>query len=163
MTMPPQGGSGQPPQGDFGGQPEGAYPAPGPGPYPTAAWGAGYPAGPQQPYPGPQQPYPGPQAQPADKGFFGALFDFDFEHVVTPRIVKIAYILAAVVIALLYFVFTVAAFSESVAGGFVVMLIVGPLIGLVYLVLARITLEFYRAIVVMGADIREMKNAQMRL
>lgn len=155
MTTPPHGGYGTPPEPEGGsGGPTGPGgtppPPPGYGPPPGGGYGA-----PQ--YPG------GPAPQTTAKGFFGALFDFNFEHMVTPRIVKFAYILVTVLIALTYLGVVVAAFTENVGAGLLVMFIIGPLLALVYLILARITLEFYRSLVVMAADIREMKNARMRL
>jgi hypothetical protein len=46
--------------------------------------------------PPPSDPYgqpPAPGTPPPSKGFFGALFDFSFEHFVTPMIVKVVYLL----------------------------------------------------------------------
>jgi Domain of unknown function (DUF4282) len=46
-----------------------------------------------------------------------------------------------IIIGLLALVFVVAAFSNSVAGGIIVLLIVAPLVGLLYLIYVRVLLE----------------------
>lgn len=99
-------------------------------------------------------PATGPQGQPPaeKKGFFGALFDFTFEHFVTPMIVKVVYILAAAGIALFLLIFLVASFSQSAGAGLAVLLL-GPVVALLYLALIRMTLEFYLAVVRMSEDI----------
>jgi hypothetical protein len=80
------------------------------------------------------------------KGFFGALFDYSFMTYVTPKVVKIVYIIATVLIALGWLIFLIAAFNYSVWSG-ILFLLFGWILALVYLALVRITLEFYQAIV----------------
>ncbi|MFV2143313.1 DUF4282 domain-containing protein [Isoptericola sp. G70] len=80
------------------------------------------------------------------KGFFGALFDYSFMSYVTPKVVKIVYVIVTVLIALGWLVALVAAFSNSVWAG-IGFLLFGWIIALVYLAIARITLEFYLAVV----------------
>lgn len=86
------------------------------------------------------------------KGFFGALFDFSFEHFVTPMIVKAVYLLAIAALGIVWLVFLVASFSQS-AGLGVVVLILGPIGIVLYLCLIRMTLEFYLAVTRMSQDI----------
>ena len=70
------------------------------------------------------------------------LFDFNFDSFVTPKIVKIVYILITVGLAVLYLGMVVAAFSsESAALGILVLLVIGPLVTIIYLALARMGLE----------------------
>ncbi len=87
-------------------------------------------------------------------GFFGALFDFSFNSFVTPKIVKLVYILATAALALGVLIFVVAGFAQGIGSG-IVALIVVPLVGLVYLAFIRMTLEFYFALVRMSEDINE--------
>ena len=108
----------------------------------------------QQPDPYGQQPYGGPGGQPPRKGFFGSLFDFSFEHFVTPMLVKVVYILAIVALGLTWLVFLATSFSQSAGYGLVV-LILGPVAILLYLCLIRMTLEFYIAITRMSQDIHQ--------
>ncbi|MBV1778093.1 DUF4282 domain-containing protein [Paeniglutamicibacter sp. ABSL32-1] len=71
-----------------------------------------------------------------------ALFDFNFNSFVTPKLVKIVYILITIGLGIMYLGFVIAAFAtEQLAAGFFVMIIVGPLVVLIYLALARMGLE----------------------
>ncbi len=70
------------------------------------------------------------------------LFDFNFDSFVTPKIVKIVYILITAGLALAYLSFVIAAFaSRNPLFGIFVLLIVGPLFVIIYLALARMGLE----------------------
>ena len=110
---------------------------------------------PNDPYGQPAMP-PGGQAGPAGppptKGFFGALFDFSFEHFVTPMLVKVVYILAIVGLGITWLVFLAAALSQNVGSGLAVLL-VGPIAILFYLCLIRMMLEFYLAVTRMSQEI----------
>jgi apolipoprotein N-acyltransferase len=100
------------------------------------------------------QPPSSPGAMPSGKGFFGALFDFSFEHFVTPMIVKVVYVLAIIALGLTWLLFLAASFSQSAGYGLVV-LVLGPVGMLLYLCLIRMTLEFYIAITRMSQDIHQ--------
>lgn len=113
----------------------------------------------QQPPPYGQQPYGQPAyggsgGRPSGKGFFGALFDFSFEHFVTPMLVKAVYIVALVALGLGWLFWLVAGFSQSTGFG-VAVLLLGPILLFLYLCLIRMTLEFYLAIVRMSQDIHQ--------
>ncbi len=117
------------------------------------------PYGQQQPDPYGQQPAygggpVGPGGQPPGKGFFGALFDFSFEHFVTPMLVKAVYIVAIVALGLGWLFWLVASFNVG-AGFGVAVLILGPILILLYLCLIRMTLEFYLAVTRMSQDIHQ--------
>lgn len=119
---------------------------------------------PSDPYGQPPQPpegggygggYGGPGSPPpSSKGFFGALFDFSFEHFVTPMIVKVVYILAIVALGVGWLVFLVAGFADNAGAGLFV-LVLGPIGILLYLCLIRMTLEFYLAVTRMSQDIHQ--------
>jgi hypothetical protein len=106
--------------------------------------------------PPPNQPpaggYGGPPPGPGRKGFFGALFDFTFEHFITPIIVKIVYVLAFAALVLGWLILLIGGFSQSAAAGLFV-LVLGPIGVILYLAFIRMTLEFYLAIVRMSEDI----------
>ena len=106
---------------------------------------------PSDPYGQPTPLSPGGRL-PSGKGFFGALFDFSFEHFVTPMIVKVVYVLAIVALALGFLIFLATSFSQS-AGAGVVVLVLGPIAIVLYLCLIRMTLEFYLAVTRMSQDI----------
>jgi hypothetical protein len=87
-------------------------------------------------------------------GFFAALFDFSFNSFVTPKIVKLVYVLATIALALIYLILVISAFTEN--GGLGIVVLLGGAVGaLVYLAFIRMTLEFYFAIVRMSQDINE--------
>ena len=107
--------------------------------------------------PPPNQPPTGPTGGAAPqgasgKGFFGALFDFKFEHFITPMIVKFVYVLALVALVIAWLFFLVTGFAQDVTLG-VITLLLGPILLVLYLAFIRMTLEFYLAIVRMSQDI----------
>lgn len=115
------------------------------------------PNGPQQPPSFPPGPGAGrlfDEGGKNSKGFFGALFDFSFNHFVTPIIIKVVYVLATIVLALAWIIFVIAGFANGVGAGILV-LIGGAILALLYLALIRMTLEFYMAVVRMSEDIHK--------
>lgn len=109
---------------------------------------------PVPPQPADQPPPTGGNAMAVSSGFFGALFDFNFDRFITPMIVKAVYLLALILLAVGWFVIMVTSFTQSVGLGLVV-LILGPVVVVVYLAFIRMTLEFYLAIVRMSQDIHQ--------
>lgn len=69
------------------------------------------------------------------------LFDFNFDNFVTPKIVKIVYILIVIGLAVTYVAIVVAAFASEPVVGFLTLIVIGPLVVLIYLALARMGLE----------------------
>ena len=61
------------------------------------------------------------------KSFFGSLFDYSFSSFVTPRIIKVLYVLATILISLWTLLLVVAAFNVSDGTGGAMLLIGGPL------------------------------------
>ncbi|MGI8576442.1 MAG: DUF4282 domain-containing protein [Nocardioidaceae bacterium] len=134
------------------------------GPYPSVPPGSEEPpAGGQPPYGGqpppgsgpagfPEYPSGGRAPTPSPKGFFGALFDFSFEHFITPIIVKVVYVVALIVLVLGWLLWTIVALTQNGGFGFLV-LIFGAVVVILYLAFIRMTLEFYLAIVRMSQDI----------
>ena len=110
--------------------------------------------------PGPQYPEgaggPPPAGQSAPqahvRGFSGALFDFSFNHFVTPLIIRVLYVLGLIGIALSYLWFVAVGFLNN-AGLGVVTLLFGLIIAFIYLALWRVLLEFCLAVVRMSDDI----------
>lgn len=79
-----------------------------------------------------------------EPGFFAALFDFSFSKFITQKVLGVLYALLAVVLVLTYVGAVIAAFVAN-AGLGIAVLILGPIVALIYLIFARITLEFYAA------------------
>ncbi|MDX6296544.1 MAG: hypothetical protein QOI51_401 [Nocardioidaceae bacterium] len=157
---PDEGQPGQPPYGDqppAGGQPPpyADQPPPYAGKTPAASQPpyGGQPAGGSVP-PGGFPAYPSGAAGPMPdaKGFFGALFDFSFEHFITPIIVKVVYVVALVMLVIAWLIWTIVGFSSS-AGLGILLFILGAVVVVLYLAFIRMTLEFYLAIVRMSQDI----------
>ena len=100
------------------------------------------------------------------KGFFGSLFDLSFSSLVTPRIIKIVYVLTLIGIALAAIFFTISAFSTSSALGAITLLILAPIFSLFYIVYARVLLEFFLAIFRLAetnAELVTLKRIEMGL
>lgn len=97
----------------------GAYPPPG-----------SYPPATQGPFGG------GP---PRD-GFFASLFDLSFHHFVTPKIIKVLFILALIGIGFGVLTMIIVGFARGFGMG-ILFLILAPIGGFVYILLARLWLE----------------------
>jgi Domain of unknown function (DUF4282) len=97
-----------------------------------------------------------PAAEP--KGFLGALFDFSFTSFVTPKVVKVLYILIVVVVGLSAVGFALSVLATNVGLGLIVLLVGAPLYFLVVTALYRITLEFFMVIYRMAQDIRAIRE-----
>ena len=82
-----------------------------------------------------------------------SLFDFKFETLVAPKVIKFLYAIFAVVSSIAVVVITIAGLQQSILA-----IVVVPLIGFIYLLIIRI---FYEALIVkfqMAQDIRAIKN-----
>jgi len=170
-NTPQQPGDPQEPPRQPGYQPPPGQPAPQPpyGHQPPAGQPphGGEPPYGDQPYAQPQRPYEGQMPDPGlypgseyppdrsagpitphgeGSGFLSALFDYSFSRYITPSVVKVVYIIVTVLVALAWLSGLVATFSQSVWGG-ILYLVFGWIIALVYLALARITLEFFVAVI----------------
>ena len=75
------------------------------------------------------------------KGFLASLFDTSFSSLVTPRVIKVIYIISMVVIGLVALFWIAAAFTQSAAYGLLVLVIAAPLVSLLYLIYTRVLLE----------------------
>lgn len=75
------------------------------------------------------------------KGFLASLFDTSFANLVTPRVIRIIYIISMVVIGLAALFWIAAAFSRSAAFGLLVLVIIAPIVSLLYLIYTRVLLE----------------------
>ncbi|HLU55577.1 MAG TPA: DUF4282 domain-containing protein [Pseudonocardia sp.] len=150
-------------QGWQGGQQPPPYPSGFGQQQPPPAWGGYPPAQPGQPGqpggfgppPPPGQPIGGPQGQ--SNSPFAALFDFDFNTFATPAVVKILYIVGMILIGLFYIGALIGGFAQGVGPGLLA-LVVGGVFALFALIMFRVTLEFYYALVRMSEDIHHRKD-----
>lgn len=84
--------------------------------------------------------YSGPRPSDA-KGFLAALFDFGFDAFVTPKIVKVIYMLIMILAGLYTLGFIGFAFATSLVFGILALVIIGPLFFLINIALWRMLLE----------------------
>lgn len=75
------------------------------------------------------------------KGFFSSLFDIDFNSLITPKLIKVLYVLIMVVIAIGALIWVVIAFAADTGFGVLTLLVLAPLGALIYLIFARVYLE----------------------
>ena len=161
MTQPPSSPYGPPdepqqypgsppvPPGPAYGQPGGQYPPP------QQAWQQDQ-DDPRAASSAPQPSFAGPPDAPhsarqslaalRDPSFFPTLFSLDFNHFITGRVLGVVYGLIMVLLGIGYLVAVVTAFNNS-AGAGILTVVVGALAFVVYLIFARITLEFYAAMI----------------
>jgi hypothetical protein len=144
-------GQGQP---DYGAQPTQGYPG-----YP----GQGQPGYPQQGGTYPQQGsgYPAPPSQQVSastKGFIGSLFDIQFDSFVTPKIIRVLYVISIILISLGTLVLAIFGFAEFKLGGILVLLIACPLYFFFYLAVNRVVLEIFMVVFRMSDDIRVIRD-----
>ncbi|WP_436760311.1 DUF4282 domain-containing protein [Streptosporangium sp. V21-05] len=84
-----------------------------------------------------QQTY---QPAPTQKGFFGRLFDFSFDHYVTTSIIKVIFTVIVVVHTLWILGFSIYAFSTSTAAG-VTALLLAPITWFLAILFTRVWME----------------------
>ena len=75
-----------------------------------------------------------------DKGFFGSLFDFSFSEFITPRIIKLLFVLAIIISAIVALVMLFAGIAKGGPGAFLA-IILAPVLFLLYVIMARVWLE----------------------
>lgn len=118
---------------------------------PSNPYGSGDQAGPVSggAHPGGHQPPRGygPTVNTVEaKGFFGALFDFSFTSFVTIKFAKIIYIILIALVVLGWLSYVVTGFAFDPGLGLAALLL-GWIPGFIALVLVRVMIEFYIAMV----------------
>lgn len=101
------------------------------------------------------------QVRPSDAdttGFLGALFDLSFTSFVTPKIIKVLYVLVMIGTVVSTLSLTIIVFKASTAFGIVALAFLDPLIILVVLAVFRIFLEFFVVIFRAAEDIRALRE-----
>jgi hypothetical protein len=82
-----------------------------------------------------------------EKGFIGSLFDFSFSSFVTPKIIKVLYILITIWTALLALTVLIIGFrTGGVAGGLFTLIIIEPIFILLTLGIYRVVLEAFMVV-----------------
>jgi len=92
-----------------------------------------------------------------NKSFLGSLFDFSFSSFITPKIIKILFVIGLILIAIITLIFIIMAFISHIGFGIVV-LILSPIIFLLYTLAVRIYLELLIVIFRIQGDIAEIAH-----
>jgi hypothetical protein len=92
------------------------------------------------------------------KGFFGALFDYSFSSFITSRIIKVLYVLTTIVVGLWTLVIILVAFKASSAFGIFALLIGGPILFVIMMIYARVTLELLIVIFRIHENVHEINQ-----
>lgn len=82
----------------------------------------------------------------AQPGLLSGLTDLSFEKFVTPKIIKLIYVVVLIFSAITYLGYTIFAFQVTPALGVLVLIVIGPLAFLLTAILWRMTLELAIAI-----------------
>jgi hypothetical protein len=151
---------GAPAAGPFGDADSfGARPADPFGPASTAAFAAVPPeARPDTGRPAAATGGRGPDRGADAQGFLGALFDFGFTSFVTPKVIKVLYMLIVISTVVSALVFTIVVFKASVAYGVLTLFFGDPLFILIVLAIYRIILEFFVVTFRVAEDIRAIRE-----
>jgi uncharacterized membrane protein len=108
-------------------------------------------------------PVPGMRALPPagshGKGFFGSLFDFSFTSFVTPKIIKVIYVLYTIWMIVWALFFLRLGFRYGGAtGGFATLIVVDPLFLVLSLGLFRVVLELFMVVHRMQEDLQAIRE-----
>ena len=90
----------------------------------------------------------------------GALFDLSFKKFVAPTIARIVYGLAMALVVISYLTSVIVAFSQDAGTGFLVLLILGPLVSLISLAFIRVGLESLLASILTAQNTAELVRIQ---
>ena len=101
---------------------------------------------------------PSPRETADARGFLGALFDFGFTSFVTPKVIKVLYVLIVIGTVVSALVFTIVVFKASAMFGFLMLVFGDPLFILIVLAIYRIILEFFVVTFRVAEDIRALRE-----
>jgi hypothetical protein len=87
--------------------------------------------------------------------FFRALFDFSFSEFVTPKIIKILYVIALILVGLASLGFMIAMFSQG--GGWILLgLLFAPIMFVLYVIFVRVGYEILIVLFQIAENTRDM-------
>lgn len=99
------------------------------------------------------------KAKGSPKGFLGALFDFSFTSFVTPKIVKVLYVLITIWTVIWALVFLRLGFRYGgAAGGFFTLVVVDPILVVLTLGVYRMVLELFMVVHRMHDDLKALRD-----
>jgi uncharacterized protein DUF4282/zinc ribbon protein len=92
------------------------------------------------------------------KGFFASLFDYSFSAFITPKIIKLLYILSTIVVVLWTIIAILWGFKASTGFGIVMLVILGPLFFLFAMIYVRVFLELLIVFFRIHGDVNEINR-----
>lgn len=108
---------------------------------------------------GMQQVPSGRSKSQGDKGFIGSLFDFSFSSFVTPKIVKVLYVLITIWTALLALTILIIGFrTGGLAGGLFTLIVIEPIFILLTLGIYRVVLEAFMVLFRIYEETRQIRE-----
>ena len=108
---------------------------------------------------GMSQAPPKGKSKGSSKGFLGALFDFSFTSFVTPKIVKVLYVLITIWTVIWALVFLRLGFKYGgAAGGFFTLIVVDPILVVLTLGVYRMVLELFMVVHRMHDDLKALRD-----
>jgi len=111
-----------------------------PGAAACSACGAATGAGPTAAAPAPARYVPPVNAQQA-AGFISSLFDLSFSNFITPKLIKVLFVISIVLAALGALAVVASSFMQSAIAGIFVLLIIAPILFFFYVIYARVMME----------------------
>lgn len=96
-------------------------------------------------------------ARAVDKGFLGSLFDLGFTSFVTPKVIKVLYLLIMIGRIFTALIYSFIAFKVNAGFGLAMLFVVTPLFTLIVMAW-RISLEFFMVIFRISDDIRALRE-----
>jgi hypothetical protein len=94
-----------------------------------------------------------------EKGFVGSLLDFSFSSFVTPKIIKVLYVLVTIWTAILGLTILIIGFrTGGVAGGLFTLIIIEPIFLLLTLGIYRVVLEAFMVIFRMYEELKQIRE-----
>jgi hypothetical protein len=100
-----------------------------------------------------------PRAGSDGKGFFGSLFDFSFTSFVTPKIIKVLYVLYTIWMVVWALFFLRLGFKYGGAtGGFLTLIIIDPIFLVLSLGVYRVVLELFMVVHRMHEDLKAIRE-----
>jgi len=94
------------------------------------------------------------------RGFFSSLFDYSFGSFLTPKIIKILYVLATVVISLWTLVLLLYGFNVSSLVGVVTLVVVCPLFFLWSMIWTRVLLELIMVLFRINSNVQDIHDGR---
>jgi hypothetical protein len=104
-----------------------------------------------------------PSAHVDAKGFFRSLFDIGFTSLITTKIIRFVYALLLIVYTFVAIILFIVGLASGKPGGIFFALVGVPLAYLIYLVLARIWMEFVIVVFRIGEDVHAIRVQGFRI